>query len=108
MKINILWLHMNDNNKQFLSQQLMWIAIYFTISLVISLLVPFPFSLIAIVGIVLLLSFYIRKRQLQRIGSFNYSIVGSKLLNYYCMSCGTKHRQIACPSCGSKMKKAEF
>ena len=26
-------------------------------------------------------------------------------LNYYCMTCGTKHREAACPKCGSKMKR---
>jgi rubrerythrin len=26
-------------------------------------------------------------------------------LKYYCMSCGTEHRQIVCPKCGSKMKR---
>ena len=29
-------------------------------------------------------------------------------LKYYCISCGTQHREIACPSCSSKMKKVEF
>jgi len=28
---------------------------------------------------------------------------GSSALKYYCMSCGTQHKQIACPKCGSKM-----
>jgi DNA-directed RNA polymerase subunit RPC12/RpoP len=26
-------------------------------------------------------------------------------LNYYCMSCGKEHREIACPNCGSRMKR---
>ena len=29
-------------------------------------------------------------------------------LKYYCISCGTQHKQIACPICGSKMKKVGF
>ena len=33
------------------------------------------------------------------------SMFGDNSLNYYCMSCGTKHRQAACPKCGSKMKR---
>lgn len=24
---------------------------------------------------------------------------------YYCVDCGTKHKETACPSCGSKFKK---
>jgi hypothetical protein len=27
------------------------------------------------------------------------------LLKYYCMSCGTQHKQATCPKCGSKMKR---
>jgi rubrerythrin len=31
------------------------------------------------------------------------SMFGDNSLNYYCMSCGTKHKEAACPKCGSKM-----
>ena len=31
--------------------------------------------------------------------------IGSDKLKYYCMNCGTQHRQAACPKCGSKMKR---
>ncbi|MFL6359237.1 MAG: hypothetical protein ACJ71M_05980 [Nitrososphaeraceae archaeon] len=33
------------------------------------------------------------------------SMFGENSLNYYCMSCGTKHKKAACPKCGSKMKR---
>jgi rubrerythrin len=33
------------------------------------------------------------------------SMFGDNSLNYYCMNCGTKHKEAACPKCGSKMKK---
>ena len=33
------------------------------------------------------------------------SMFGDNSLNYYCMSCGTKHKEAACPKCGSKMKR---
>jgi len=29
-------------------------------------------------------------------------------INYYCMSCWTKHNEENCPTCGSRMKKASF
>jgi rubrerythrin len=29
-------------------------------------------------------------------------------LKYYCMSCGTQHKEISCPNCGSKMKKVGY
>jgi len=37
-------------------------------------------------------------------GSLSSPFSGNSV-NYYCMSCGTKHREAACPRCGSKMKR---
>lgn len=37
-----------------------------------------------------------------------FSSNDSSSLKYYCISCGTQHKEIACPSCGSKMKKVGF
>lgn len=107
----------NDNNKQFIINQLMWLGISFGISIVISMLVPFPISLVTIVGIFILLNLYMRKRMMKRmgiggrggIGMFgsisSSAMFGDGSLKYYCMSCGTQHKQIACPKCGSKMKR---
>jgi len=96
---------MSGDNKQFLSQQLLWIGISLGISLAISFLIPFPYSLPIIMAVFILLSFYIRKRSLKRMGMSGASMFGYSSLNYYCMSCGTKHNQSACPKCGSKMKR---
>jgi rubrerythrin len=38
-------------------------------------------------------------------GSMFGSSQNSSSLKYYCMNCGTQHKQIACPKCGSKMKR---
>lgn len=98
----------------------MWLGVSIAISLTFSVLLPFPISLVAIVGVFLLLNFYLRNRMLKTNGagigttfgitpqpfSWSSSIkFGDTSLNYYCMSCGTKHRKIACPRCGSKMKR---
>jgi hypothetical protein len=80
----------------------MWIAISLGISLAISFIVPFPYSLPIIIGVFILLSFYMRKRAMSGTSLFGGS---SSSVNYYCMSCGTKHNQAACPRCGSKMKR---
>ena len=53
-------------NKQFLMNQRIWFAISIGISLTISMLLPFPFSLVAIIGIFILLNFYMRKRIVSR------------------------------------------
>ncbi|MFL6406660.1 MAG: hypothetical protein ACJ71F_09425, partial [Nitrososphaeraceae archaeon] len=79
-----------SNNKDFLLQQLMWIGISLGISLAISLFVPFPYSLPIIMGVFIMLSFYMRKRALRRMGiSGTTTMFGNSSLSYYCMSCGT-------------------
>jgi|SRR5579883_3038624 hypothetical protein len=103
---------MDSGTRQFLLQQLMWIGISFGISIGISLVVPFPFSLPIIIFVFIALSYYMRKRQLgagSGRGLFNpMPRYGSGSVDYYCISCGTKHNQAACPRCGSRMKKAGF
>jgi cobalamin synthase len=93
------------DNRQFLSQQLMWIGISLGISLAISFVVPFPYSLAIIIAVFILLNFYMRKRAMKKMGIMSGTMFGNSSLNYYCMSCGTKHNQTACPKCGSKMKR---
>jgi hypothetical protein len=101
-----------NNNKQIVINQLVWIGISFGISITISMLVPFPVSLIAIFGVFIMLNLYMRRIMIKRMGgggggaTFG-SMFGSNqnTLKYYCMSCGTQHRHIACPNCGSKMKR---
>jgi hypothetical protein len=105
----------NNGNKQFLINQLIWIGISIGISLTISMLVPFPISLVAIIGVFILLNFYMRKRMMRRMGMrgglgmfgslSSSSMFGDSSLKYYCMSCGTSHKDAACPRCGSKMKR---
>jgi hypothetical protein len=80
-------------------------------------LLPFPLSLVAIIGTFLLLNFYLRSRMMRSNGSgmgifgtmtppsSSIDTFGQSSLNYYCMTCGTKHKKVACPKCGSKMKR---
>jgi rRNA maturation endonuclease Nob1 len=55
-----------------------------------------------------------RNRMMKKIGIGGGMLFGSMSSNsmfedsavrYYCMSCGTQHKQAACPKCGSKMKR---
>jgi len=91
--------------------QMMWFVISIALSLIISILLPFPLSLVTVIGVFILLSFYMRKRMMRRTGGgagmfgSGSSMFGDNSLKYYCMSCGTKHNQAACPKCGSKMKR---
>lgn|SRR5574341_141725 len=104
---------MDDNTKKFMFNQMMWLGIYFAISIAISLILPFPISLGVLITVIIGLSMYRRRLYMRRIGQsqgsfFGNAFGGSKGVEYYCLNCGTKHNKAACPKCGSKMKKAGF
>jgi hypothetical protein len=75
---------------------MMWFAISIAISLTISILLPFPLSLVTIIGVFILLNFYMRKRMMSRMGiggaggmfGSRSSMFGDNSLKYYCMGCG--------------------
>jgi len=106
---------MSVNNKQVLIKQIMWMGISFGISISISLLLPFPISLVTIIGVFILLNFYMRNRMMRNMGvgtgrvgmsgSISSSSMFGSTLRYYCMRCETEHKLAACPNCGSKMKR---
>jgi apolipoprotein N-acyltransferase len=99
---------MSVNNKQFLFNQIIWMGISFGISIAISMLVPFPISLVIIMGVFILFNLYMRNRIMRRMSSgmlSSSSMFGGNSVRYYCMSCGMQHKQAACPKCGSKMKR---
>lgn len=109
---------MDANTKRFLTNQLMWIGIYFGIALTVSFFVPFPYSFIVLIAIILGISYYRRRRMGRGMGGGFFGMgnrggggggmFGEKGIDYYCMNCGTKHNQLSCPNCGSKLKKAGF
>jgi hypothetical protein len=105
---------LDGNTKRFLTNQLVWISIYFGIALAATMLLEFPWSLLVVLGAIIPLALYRRRRYLKMMGqggSFFGSSGGSMFgsgVNYYCMNCGAKHNQASCPNCGSKLKKAGF
>src|SRR3954454_21018721 len=105
---------MDPNTKRFFKVQLIWIAISIGISLALAFLLPFPLDIIAIIAVFLSINYYIRQRQMRKMGMNAWSFFGSSPgygkqgINYYCLNCGTKHIMAAFPNCGSKLKKAGF
>jgi hypothetical protein len=93
---------------------LIWTGIAIAISLVLTFILPFPFDIISIIGVFLSINYFIRQRQMRKMGLNAWSFFGTSSsfgnrgINYYCMNCGTKHNDAACPNCGSKLKKAGF
>jgi hypothetical protein len=108
---------MNDTTRRFLKDQLIWIGIYFSLAILITIFVDFPYSFILIIAIIVPLSLYRRRRMMKKMGlpsntffgGMGSGMFGSRGgMQYYCISCGTKHNQAECPKCGSRMKKAAF
>jgi hypothetical protein len=106
----------HENSRYFMGNMLMWMGIYMGISLAISFIIPFPVSLVAIfmaiIGIDYLRMRYIMKKMgirsiRQMFDSFSAPQMENRSLKYYCMSCGTEHRESSCPKCGSKMIRVE-
>ena len=109
----------HNNGKQFLLYQLKWMGMYVAIGFAISLILPFPVSLVAALGAFLFLNFLRTRSMLKRTGidmkewfrslrsSYSSSMYGGGYtpIKYYCMSCGKEHKEIACPNCDSKMKR---
>jgi len=112
------------DGKKFDTRLLKWIAISIGIGIVIGFVLPVVISLAVMIGILILRLKFLRKSRRNKVmmlsnnklldtGIFDLisSILSSGFRsssinkNYYCASCGTKHKETACPSCGSKFKK---
>ena len=96
---------------------MVWIGISLGISLALSFLLPFPFSLVAIIAVFLGMNYFIRQRQMRRMGMRGGggffgtgpgTMFGQRSIKYVCIMCGTKYNGGSCPNCGSKLKKASF
>jgi hypothetical protein len=97
--------------------RLKWLSIFIGIGIVLVFLLPFPFDLISIAGLFVLVTFLRGRSEKRRFGgrsgirdlfgslSSSTSVDESSPLKYYCMNCGKEHREIACPNCGSKIKR---
>jgi hypothetical protein len=111
-------MNIDNETRRFVIHQLKWLGLYFGVGLILVLLLPFPYELISVLGLFILINFLRGRSILKRyggtggirdlFGSLSSSMSSnnqSGSLKYYCMSCGKEHREIACPICGSKMKR---
>jgi hypothetical protein len=112
-------MNIDENTKRFIFDRLKWLGIYTGISFLLLFLLPFPYDLISIFGLFILIT-YIRVRSMRKkyrstgcgikdmfssLSSPMSSNNQSRPLKYYCMNCGKEHKETACPNCGSKMKR---
>lgn len=105
---------------------LMFLGVSLGISIVLQLLLPFPYGLIAAICVIVAFPFLIRRQYMNRMrgyggssgssngggrsgGFFGFgSPGGSGGVRYVCLVCSNKHRGGSCPRCGSKMQRADF
>ena len=113
------------NDKPFAIRLLKWMMICIGIAIVAALVLPVIIFLTALMGVIILIRL-LDKRRRNKIVMMNKIIIiriddvfdfispilltvfRSSSINanyYYCVDCGTKHKETACPSCGSKFKK---
>jgi hypothetical protein len=88
-----------------------WIMVSLAISLALTWWLGW-YGIIPAIGIFILISYYMRKRAMARMGmgggGFGGMLGGGGGVNYICISCGHRFKGGSCPRCGSKMKKADF
>ena len=110
-----------NDNKNFAKRLLKWTGIACGIGILFVFMLPIILLLAVIIGILTLVSFLYtrRKRSNRYTGIFDLisSIISTKLWKnyyysvsqnnyyYYCVSCGTKHKDVACPRCSSSLRK---
>ena len=110
---------MDDSTKKFMLNQLIWIGIYFGISIAITIAasaakLPWEVSIVLVIAVIFGIAFWRRRSMMSRMGQGGGAFFGggnpfgSRGIDYYCMNCGTKHNKAACPNCGSKLKKTGF
>jgi hypothetical protein len=112
-------MNIDNDTKRFLTRRLKWMGLYLGISLVLVLVLPFPYDLFSVFGLYILANYlrargiifkgHVKKGSIKDLfGSLVPSTSGndqSKPLKYYSINCGKEHREIVCPSCGSKVKR---
>ena len=111
-----------NDNKNSAKRLLKWTGIAIGIGILFVLILPVILFVAVIIGILILASFLYTRRNKKNSNNFgifdlissftssrfwkdNYYSPNKNNYLYYCVSCGTKHKEVACPRCGSKFKK---
>ena len=111
-----------NDNKNSAKRLIKWTGIAIGIGILFVFMLPIILFLAVIIGILILVSFLYARRNRKKssnLGMFDLiaSIISSRFWRnnnysvsqnnnyYYCISCGTKHKEVVCPRCGSNFKK---
>jgi hypothetical protein len=110
---------MENNFKMITKRQVLFVGANIGVYLIVNHLFGFFVGFIVNTAIFLAILLYIRKRQLNALGSFESSdktvVAGTRYssnqemkLRYGCISCSSEVKGSECTNCGSKMKKPLF
>lgn len=95
------------------------------ISIALQMVLPFPYGLVAAIGLFVSFPFLLRRQYMNRMRGYGSSgpgggnnrtggffglgsQTGSGGVRYVCLVCNNRHKGGACPRCGSKMQRADF
>lgn len=86
------------------------------ISIGLQMIIPWPYGLIAALGIFIAFPLLLRRRMMGRVGGYGRGGIGSGFfglnqgtaVKYSCLVCNNRFKGATCPRCGSKMKRADF
>ena len=108
-------MNIDKDTGRFLIDRLKWLGLYFGIGLVLISILHFPYDLISVIVLFILINLWRGRNLLKKYGGISgiKDILGTlssdnsprTMLKFYCMSCGKEHSETACPNCGSKMKR---
>ena len=103
---------------------LIFLFVSLGISIGLQMILPFPYGLVAAIGLFIAFPFLLRRQYMNRMrgygggsstgsskagGFFGLgSQGGSGGVRYVCLVCNNRHRGGSCPRCGSKMQRADF
>jgi len=112
----------NANHNLGRTNSLTWMLVYLGISILLSVLLPFPIALLVLLVVLFSLNIVRTEIRLRKTGmggikgwykSLSSSGFGSgsndygyHTLKFSCMNCGKEHTENACPGCGSKAVRA--
>jgi hypothetical protein len=108
-------MNLDKDTSRFLINRLKWLGLYFGIGFLLIFMLPFPYDLVSIIILFILINLWRGRNAMKKYGGLNGikdllstlspSNDQQRPLKYYCMSCGKEHRKTSCPNCGSKMKR---
>ncbi len=88
------------------------ILVSLAISIGLQIVFPWPYGMIAVIGLFMAYPLILRNRMTRNMGGMGSATGGlfgqGQGFQYVCLVCGNKFKGVTCPRCGSKTKRADF